>query len=171
MNTDHFTCPVCEYPGLDNRPWTGGSSSDEICPSCGTQFGLDDANPGDESARSIQYSVLRQRWIDGGRNWWSVSRQPIDDWRPTVNERELAGPDPSWQDSPISISLSTPPDRDGLVADLFIGQQQVAEVVAAEGGFTVEFYGAAFDEAWPAPVDAVIAALNAACERLEGRCE
>ena len=46
MSATH-TCPVCGYAGLDDPPWQGGAPSDEICPSCGTHFGYDDAAGGD----------------------------------------------------------------------------------------------------------------------------
>ena len=36
------TCPACGFDGLFERPWTGDSASDEICPCCGIHFGYDD---------------------------------------------------------------------------------------------------------------------------------
>ena len=43
-----------------------------ICPSCGTQFGYDDAN------RS--YDELRQNWIDAGALWFSPTDPPANGW-------------------------------------------------------------------------------------------
>jgi len=42
-----FSCPVCGYndPAL---PPFGEEWRDEICPSCGSQFGYDDANTSHE---------------------------------------------------------------------------------------------------------------------------
>src|SRR5262249_27635290 len=60
-------CPVCGFQ-LDFKPWNGASASDEICPSCGIQFGYDDAGPDD---RRTYYSQWRQNWQAGGSLWWS----------------------------------------------------------------------------------------------------
>jgi len=55
------TCPVCGYPELDEPPRSSsGGGSDEICPSCGFQFGLDDEDGG------IGYATWRERWIAAG---------------------------------------------------------------------------------------------------------
>lgn len=45
------TCPVCNYPCDD-------TSTGEICPCCGTEFGYHDAN--------TPHAELRAKWIDGG---------------------------------------------------------------------------------------------------------
>ncbi|NBW07239.1 MAG: hypothetical protein EBR82_04355 [Caulobacteraceae bacterium] len=61
-------CPVCFLPD-------GLSSNDryqEICPCCGTQFGLDDAR--------VNHADLRQKWIAAGHPWWSRSTLPPDGW-------------------------------------------------------------------------------------------
>lgn len=54
------TCPVCGY--LMRYPPAGY----HICPSCGTEFGYDDAG------RS--HAELRAVWLRNGAQWWS----PID---------------------------------------------------------------------------------------------
>jgi hypothetical protein len=56
----NYTCPVCGFDSLEYPP-----EDFAICPSCGTEFGLDDAN----------YTIeeLRARWIKGGSQWWSIS--------------------------------------------------------------------------------------------------
>jgi rubrerythrin len=42
-----FVCPVCGFPDLTEQPrYADGGSSDEICPSCGFQFGYDDDDRG-----------------------------------------------------------------------------------------------------------------------------
>jgi transcription elongation factor Elf1 len=51
-----FECPACGYTGLREAPWddkNGGSQ--EICTSCGIQFGYDDAAGGDTSKRKTIY--------------------------------------------------------------------------------------------------------------------
>jgi hypothetical protein len=53
-----FTCPVCAYPDLPSPP-----ENFSICPSCGTEFGFDDA------ARS--HEELRQQWILDGLQWFN----------------------------------------------------------------------------------------------------
>lgn len=91
---DATRCPVCGYPGLAGPPWTGNSPSDEICPSCGTQFGYDDAAGGDLARRRQRHRELREAWIATGPRWYSRARQPPSGWDPgaqlqaVVNEDE-----------------------------------------------------------------------------------
>lgn len=60
MSQPTYLCPVCGYDGLDLPP-----DNHTICPSCGTQFGLD----------TLLHSVdeLRLRWLALGARWWSES--------------------------------------------------------------------------------------------------
>ena len=51
------TCPICEFAGME-YPATFG----EICPRCGTQFGVSD----DEAT----HDELRRGWIANGAKWW-----------------------------------------------------------------------------------------------------
>ena len=73
-------CPVCAWPGLDGAPWEGEVPSNEICPSCGTQFGHHDEAGADEAARAPIYSHLGQRWQGAGRPWYSTSEPQPPDW-------------------------------------------------------------------------------------------
>src|SRR6476620_5555846 len=61
-------CPVCgftmEAPPRDYN----------ICPSCGTEFGLHDANASIEE--------LRLALISTGPKWWSASDPQPEDWNP-----------------------------------------------------------------------------------------
>ena len=90
-----FTCPVCGYPGLAELPWNAeGGASDEICPSCGIQFGYDDdatfcgeGNP----LREKIYSLWRQKWIDAGMRWQSVGIAQPKDWRLMEQLRNVGG--------------------------------------------------------------------------------
>jgi len=70
LMTDGFICPVCGYPEPESPAYDAvlGNWYQEICPSCGTQFGYDDAGRG--------HSELRARWIAGGAKWWSRRCEP-----------------------------------------------------------------------------------------------
>ncbi len=57
---NHSTsCPVCGFD-LGFVP----ADSFEICPSCGIQFGYNDATPGGAEDQRNIYSQWRRRWID-----------------------------------------------------------------------------------------------------------
>lgn len=63
-------CPVCGYDRLTESP-----GDFTICPSCGTEFGYDDA--------FHSHPQLRDRWIRRGMRWWSpVDPQP-ENWDPS----------------------------------------------------------------------------------------
>ena len=68
-------CPVCGYQ-LDQPAWSDLSGpSDEICPSCGIQFGYDDAAGGDAKRRREIHCDWRRQWIQGGMKWHSAAAQ------------------------------------------------------------------------------------------------
>jgi hypothetical protein len=89
-------CPVCgfemEAPPRDYR----------ICPSCGTEFGLHDAN--------TSIAELRDAWMKTGPRWWSKTDSPPANWDP-LTQMEQAGivikRQPASQPSSISTSSST----------------------------------------------------------------
>jgi len=84
----HF-CPVCGYE-LDFEPWDGDSPADEICPSCGIQFGYDDfVADGDLEARKEIYDRWRESWIKQGMRWFSSGRPQPPDWNPEEQLRRL----------------------------------------------------------------------------------
>jgi len=68
-------CPVCGYqmrlPPIDFH----------ICPSCGTEFGYDDAGR--------THADLRSQWLDGGAQWWSTDTPPPANWNPYVQLENL----------------------------------------------------------------------------------
>lgn len=64
-----FACPVCGYRGLPEPP-----SNFSICPSCGTEFELDDAK--------MSHAQLRHAWISSGAHWFSRVRPHPNDWNP-----------------------------------------------------------------------------------------
>lgn len=86
-------CPVCGYD-LKFEAWKGGLPSDEICVSCGNQFGYDDAIRfnGREEDISLRYNLLRQKWIDSGMNWRfpgdKFDRKPLD-WNPVEQLKNI----------------------------------------------------------------------------------
>lgn len=81
---DRYKCPVCGYGGLTEPPWDNDAPSDEICPSCRTQFGYDDAAGGDAARRQAKYRGLRKEWIARGMPWESADIETApDDWDPT----------------------------------------------------------------------------------------
>jgi hypothetical protein len=71
-----YRCPVCGFDRLRHPP-TGNT----ICPSCGTEFNLDD------ELYSLQY--LRQQWIDNHARWWSRSLPVPVDFDPVVQLKGL----------------------------------------------------------------------------------
>jgi hypothetical protein len=82
MEDVRYTCPVCGYLNLTEPPWDDGSPSDEICPSCGMQFGYDDAAGADAGKRQAIYLSRREAWRAAGYPWFSRSRQPPAGWDP-----------------------------------------------------------------------------------------
>ena len=75
-------CPVCGFPDLAEPPRRrNGSGSFEICPSCGFQFGVSDADFG------YTYDRWRKKWIAAGMNWTSRSAPKVPGWKP---EAQLA---------------------------------------------------------------------------------
>jgi hypothetical protein len=79
--TPSTLCPVCGYT-LGFLAWNDRSPSDEICPSCGIQFGYDDAAGSDEVARQQIYHRWRQKWIMEGMPWNSHGRSRPAHWDP-----------------------------------------------------------------------------------------
>ena len=64
-----YECPVCGYNQLLQPP-----TDHMICPSCGTQFGYDDA--------LATHAELREEWIANGARWWSSRNPPPPEWKP-----------------------------------------------------------------------------------------
>ena len=71
------TCPVCGYAQLDEPALDLlGEPTYSICPSCGTQFGYDDA--------TRSHDELRADWLAGGGAWWSEVKHAPADWNATT---------------------------------------------------------------------------------------
>ena len=75
------TCPVCGFSDLNESPWTGDEASGEVCPSCGTRFGVDDLADGNEEALAVLHEALRLAWITEGMAWHSTRPKP-EGWDP-----------------------------------------------------------------------------------------
>jgi len=82
-----FECPVCEFVGLQSKPYVTwpppeglpitppyedwlGEPSYEVCPLCGFEFGNDD-NPG--TCDPISFAEYRAEWEAEGRPVMSVA--------------------------------------------------------------------------------------------------
>ena len=77
MSETLYICPVCGYDQLNAAPHTeGAGASDEICPSCGFQFGYTDDDQG------ITYEAWRAKWVSGGMPWSSVGTEQPKGWNP-----------------------------------------------------------------------------------------
>lgn len=75
-------CPVCGYGGLLRPPYQDGvhAPSFEVCPSCDTEFGYDDA-VADLSQLADRHRLLREAWVAAGMQW-SSKEGPPKDWNP-----------------------------------------------------------------------------------------
>lgn len=83
-------CPVCGYM-LDFKAWHKGNSSQEICPSCGTQFGYDDSSPTVDGVVK-NWDELRKKWIANGMKWSSIDNplnQPSKNWSPVQQLKNI----------------------------------------------------------------------------------
>lgn len=61
-------CPVCGY-GMSEPP-----RDYNICPSCGTEFGVNDVNS--------SIPELRAEWLQTGPKWWSTTDPRPENWNP-----------------------------------------------------------------------------------------
>ena len=64
------------------------------------------------------------------------------------------------------ISLSSPPDREKLVTEIFFGDTQWAEINQESGEMEVEFYPRSDGKAWRIDYDDAVKALDEAKRRL-----
>ena len=84
-------CPVCGYDGLDEPAFDErGAGSDDICPCCGFQFGLDDF-PYEDRERLV--AEWRERWVAGGCVWKYATgcRRPPEGWDPQAQLARTRG--------------------------------------------------------------------------------
>jgi hypothetical protein len=75
-------CPVCgylmQYPPKDHH----------ICPSCGTEFGYDDAGR--------THAELRAEWLRAGANWWSPVNPRPGNWEPYIQLNNIIDARSGW---------------------------------------------------------------------------
>ena len=64
-----MTCPVCGWQYLRED-----AMNHDICPSCGTEFGLDDVG--------LSHEQLRVEWLRNGGEWFDKSTEPPAGWNP-----------------------------------------------------------------------------------------
>lgn len=81
MQKEITFCPVCGYD-LGFPAWKADQPSDEICPSCGIQFGYTDAAGGNIQKRIEIYKEWRNNWIRNGMIWDKGLSSPPKDWNP-----------------------------------------------------------------------------------------
>jgi hypothetical protein len=80
-----YSCPVCGFDRLSEPPYDKfGDPSFEICPSCGTEFGYQDARK--------SHAELRQRWLQAGATWDSKVEKCPEGWNP-LTQLKAAGLD------------------------------------------------------------------------------
>ena len=65
-----YICPVCGY-NMQDPP-----EDYNICPSCGTEFGIHDVNSSIEE--------LRASWLGAGAPWWSTFTPVPPAWNPNI---------------------------------------------------------------------------------------
>lgn len=118
-----FLCPVCYFNQMPDPP-----EDYNICPCCGTEFGLDD-----EFKHHMQ---LRQEWIEGGMKWFF--REPPPFWNPAsqlTNIHVCIEPVSYW---PVGTNVSSVL----AIHDVY------SSVVSAEGYHTVHT-GALYGSTYP----------------------
>ncbi len=72
-------CPVCGFDHLAEPP-----VNFTICPSCGTEFGYDDA--------FALHAELRAAWLNGGARWWSPVDPRPEGWNGQLQVRNVTLP-------------------------------------------------------------------------------
>src|SRR5690349_14160194 len=90
-------CPVCGYE-MDDPP-----RDYNVCPSCGTEFGLHDAN--------AAISELRASWLSSGPTWWSTTDPQPANWEPLEQARRVINPIAGE----IDFSVSVPPASGSMI--------------------------------------------------------
>lgn len=105
MPNSGYVCPVCGYANLEEPAYAHGLPSYEICPSCGTEFGYDDAHAA--ASRTDVFATLRQQWVDRGLPWSSAATDPPAQWNPAEQLASAGLPIPrrrSPTGSPIALA-------------------------------------------------------------------
>jgi hypothetical protein len=69
----------------------------------------------------------------------------------------------------IRITIASPPDRDHQVAEIFLGDEQLAELHEEGAELTVEIHPRRSGQPWALHVDALVGAIERARQRLRDR--
>ena len=81
---DPSMCPVCGFPELAEPPrYPSGGGSNEICPSCGFEFGYTDDDLG------FTYDQWRAKWINEGMPWKGEGQPPPPAWDPAEQLKKI----------------------------------------------------------------------------------
>lgn len=103
-----YTCFVCGFGSLTEQFYIDNSFSStfEICPCCGFQYGYHDLNGTDEYPESFTEKDIvieyRKQWIQNGMKWWSDNpmRPKPENWNPKEQlkniPKEFFAPDESY---------------------------------------------------------------------------
>ena len=97
MSVQSNRCPVCGYD-LGFPAWVEDSPSDEICPSCGIQFGYQDSSGTDRDWRKARWADWRRNWIQQGMPWDKGRSAAPPGWDP-VKQLQTIGVDVRQEDS------------------------------------------------------------------------
>ena len=71
----------------------------------------------------------------------------------------------------IIFNISSPPDREFLVADIFIGSEQIAEINRENEDIEIQIYPRKSSEMWDLNFDSFLEVLHKAKENLCNRYE
>ena len=73
FKTSGNLCPICNYD-LGFKAWDNGLGSQEICPSCGVQYGYSDS-VGDSLEKRIKlYGLWYKAWINNNKKPLSIDQ-------------------------------------------------------------------------------------------------
>ncbi|HEX5416427.1 MAG TPA: hypothetical protein VFZ25_12230 [Chloroflexota bacterium] len=137
--SSEYVCPVCGYPGLNTPAWDEDdqAGSQEICPSCGIQFGYDDAAGGSRELRRKIHAEWRQRALSlaqlanlNDAALWQAARSTI----PVEQRERLAALHNLKQQRPLTDEeLVEEQDLLRLYQDTLLIRAQAAVVLKQRG--------------------------------------
>ena len=67
----------------------------------------------------------------------------------------------------FSVTYSTPDDRKGVVAEIWAGNEQVAEIHDDQGYFAIEFYAREAGEPWRFKLEDITGIISSAVNGLQ----
>jgi hypothetical protein len=70
-----------------------------ICPSCGTEYGVNDVNS--------SYEELRKAWLKTGPTWWSKTDPKPDNWSPSRQLANLGATVPAVTSTGVTLTINT----------------------------------------------------------------